>query len=134
MPGSQHDRPTNSYEHVLLFSKRPRYFWDEAAIAEPASMKPQRRLTPEKSRMNGHAIQAWKEPRLLREEVTTDTRDGMRTARDVWDIKADQVDVNADFFRLRSDLSAVDRAYVLSELLKRGCVGNIDDNSSAESQ
>ena len=37
MPNSQQDRPTSSYEHLLLFSKRERYFWDQDAVREPYS-------------------------------------------------------------------------------------------------
>lgn len=36
MPESVTDRPTKSHEYVFLFAKSPRYFYDAAAIAEPA--------------------------------------------------------------------------------------------------
>jgi DNA modification methylase len=36
MPESVRDRPTSSYEHVFLFSKREKYFHDADAIAEPS--------------------------------------------------------------------------------------------------
>ena len=35
MPESVRDRPTSAHEHVFLLSKRDRYFYDTAAIAEP---------------------------------------------------------------------------------------------------
>ena len=35
MPESVTDRFTNSYEHVFLFSKLPRYFFDQDAVREP---------------------------------------------------------------------------------------------------
>jgi DNA modification methylase len=37
MPESVTDRPVSSYEHVFLLTKRPRYYYDCAAIAEPVS-------------------------------------------------------------------------------------------------
>lgn len=37
MPESVTDRPTRAHEYLFLFSKRPRYFYDAAAIAEPIS-------------------------------------------------------------------------------------------------
>jgi DNA modification methylase len=37
MPESVTDRPTSAHEHVFLLAKSPRYFWDAAAIAEPAT-------------------------------------------------------------------------------------------------
>lgn len=35
MPESAKDRPSNKYEHLFLFSKSPRYFFDLDAISEP---------------------------------------------------------------------------------------------------
>lgn len=35
MPGSQKDRPTSSWEPILLFSKSQRYFYDHVAVMEP---------------------------------------------------------------------------------------------------
>ena len=35
MPENVKDRPTRSYEHVFLFSKSSRYYYDASAIAEP---------------------------------------------------------------------------------------------------
>lgn len=37
MPESVTDRPTRSHEYIFLLSKSPKYFYDAAAIAEPAS-------------------------------------------------------------------------------------------------
>lgn len=37
MPESCRDRPTSAHEHVFLLTKRARYFYDSAAIAEPAT-------------------------------------------------------------------------------------------------
>lgn len=85
MPESVRDRPTRAHEYVYLLSKQSRYFYDSAAIAEPATMKPQRRLAPQASRANGHAVDAWKEPRILRDEPAPDG-DGTRNKRSVWTI------------------------------------------------
>jgi hypothetical protein len=40
MPEPVQDRPTSSHEHILLFSKQPRYFWDQDAVKEPGSQHP----------------------------------------------------------------------------------------------
>ena len=37
MPESVKDRPTRCYEHILLFSKSRRYFYDADSVAEPAA-------------------------------------------------------------------------------------------------
>jgi DNA modification methylase len=42
-------RPTKSTEAVLLFAKKPGYFFDQEAVREPHEMQPQRRLTPRHS-------------------------------------------------------------------------------------
>jgi len=36
MPESVRDRCTRAHEYIFMFSKRPRYFYDTAAIAEPS--------------------------------------------------------------------------------------------------
>jgi DNA modification methylase len=35
MPESVKDRPTSSYEHVFMFTKSSRYYWDADAVREP---------------------------------------------------------------------------------------------------
>lgn len=35
MPESVRDRPTSAWEPIFMFTKQPRYFWDQAAVAEP---------------------------------------------------------------------------------------------------
>jgi DNA modification methylase len=46
MPESVTDRPTSAHEHIFLFAKSERYFYDADAVKEAAEMTPQRRLTP----------------------------------------------------------------------------------------
>ena len=36
MPESVTDRPTSAHEHIFLFAKQPRYFWDAEAVKEGA--------------------------------------------------------------------------------------------------
>lgn len=37
MPESVKDRPTKSYEHIFLLSKRPQYFYDQDAVNQPVT-------------------------------------------------------------------------------------------------
>lgn len=46
MPESVRDRPTSAWEHVWMFTRSRTYFWDADAVRQPATMAPQRRLTP----------------------------------------------------------------------------------------
>jgi DNA modification methylase len=45
MPEPVRDRFTDAYEHILMFTKSAKYFWDADACQEPAVMKPQNRFT-----------------------------------------------------------------------------------------
>jgi DNA modification methylase len=45
MPESVTDRPTRAHEVVYLLSKRERYWYDADAVREPHMMRPQRRLS-----------------------------------------------------------------------------------------
>ena len=37
MPSSVTDRPSTSHEYIFLLTKRPRYYWDNEAVKEPAA-------------------------------------------------------------------------------------------------
>jgi DNA modification methylase len=45
MPSSVTDRPTSSHEHVFLFSKQGRYYYDIDAIREPHATKDERNIS-----------------------------------------------------------------------------------------
>lgn len=49
MPESVTDRPTDSYEHILMLTKNARYYWDGDAVAEPFNY-PERRYNPDTSK------------------------------------------------------------------------------------
>ena len=53
MPESVTDRPTKAHEHVFLLSKSPRYFYDAAAIAEPAAYADSRRESKRRGEFSG---------------------------------------------------------------------------------
>jgi len=56
MPSSVRDRCTTAHEQLFLFSKSPRYFFDQEAISEPASgteARPQQRRARELARKAG---------------------------------------------------------------------------------
>lgn len=47
MPESVSDRPTDSYEHILMLTKSERYFWDAEAVREPQTGNAHSRGTEE---------------------------------------------------------------------------------------
>ena len=83
MPESVKDRPTSSHEHVFLLSKQPDYYFDRKAIAEPATSKPQRRLTTGGYSPEGAKVRM---VRAMRTDpgVYGSEGDGLRNRRDVW--------------------------------------------------
>jgi DNA modification methylase len=75
-PESVKDRPMHQYERVFLFSKRPRYYFDETPLLEPA-----------KRASLARADRAWGEADIDAEPLKyTPRADGMRMGWDVWDI------------------------------------------------
>jgi hypothetical protein len=77
MPESVTDRPTRSHEYVFLLAKSSSYFYDAAAVSEPAVMKPQQRLTPRNGKEQGYPLH--RRPEGGTNPVT-------RNRRSVWEI------------------------------------------------
>jgi DNA modification methylase len=82
MPESVADRPTRSHEHVFMLTKGARYFYDAAAVAEPA-IEAGRLITAYPSDAKLHDTGAFirNRPGLQDRVVPT-----MRNKRDVWEI------------------------------------------------
>ena len=86
MPESVTDRPTRAHEYLFLLAKSERYYYDAEAIKEPATMKPQARLTP-RDFVNGKDAQRAEHRRpdyRLRAEAEQENR--TRNRRSVWTI------------------------------------------------
>ena len=81
LPESVRDRCTKAHEYIFLLSKSERYFFDNAAIKEPETMKPQRRITPRKANPNAkvHGMPAYR-------QQEGGTGGGMRNRRSVWSV------------------------------------------------
>jgi DNA modification methylase len=109
MPESVTDRPTKAHEYVFLLSKRPRYFFDQEAVREPAEWSRWGDQTNRKHEGSGSAagwigskskgqLQGGRHARRYTAEEfkTTDERntryqgpnpsDGGRNVRSVWEI------------------------------------------------
>jgi DNA modification methylase len=85
MPESVNDRPTKSYEEVFLLTKRERYYYDAAAVAEDSvTQDPRRPYTS-----NGAKLLDGRD-----EWLSGQRRDGddftKRNRRDVWRIDEDE--------------------------------------------
>ena len=50
MPGSQQDRPTTAYEHLLMLTRQPHYWFDMEPLRVPHSTDPTNNYRPETSR------------------------------------------------------------------------------------
>jgi hypothetical protein len=87
MPESTKDRPTRSYEYVLLLAKAERYFYDGLAIAEPLARPNEAdRKTPAKFGGADKHVEAGKQSRLHSGNEYRGTPTGTRNCRDVWTI------------------------------------------------
>jgi DNA modification methylase len=85
MPESVTDRCTKAHEYIFLLSKTPRYYFDHEAIKEPATMKPQRRLTASNFGARGAGGQARHSGRLV--EMSEPGRQyETRNKRSVWTV------------------------------------------------
>lgn len=90
--GNVHDRPTISHEYLFLLSKGPDYFYDQDAIREPHTSRPQRRAVPRRPRTRpGQPAQSYS-THALREEPAVDGHPLGRNARSVWYIPTERSD------------------------------------------
>ncbi len=82
MPESVRDRPTSAHEHVFLLTKGPKYYYDAAAIAEPAVAD-----HPSGNGFKRGARETYKDANGARgsDEQWTDVG-GTRNVRNVWTI------------------------------------------------
>jgi DNA modification methylase len=85
-PESIKDRPTQAYEHVFLFSKSERYYYDAEAVREP-------HVTPRRYRSRKHGRQAFRGQESLRARGNMEAcskpedryfHEGGRNLRNVW--------------------------------------------------
>lgn len=86
MPESVTDRLSSRHEHLFLFSKQPRYWFDLDAIREPHTMRPQRRPSGHKERQRLGVLPAQTHSTSQRDEPGVDGHPLGRNPGDVWDI------------------------------------------------
>jgi len=80
MPESVTDRPTKSHEYLFLLTKSARYYYDGAAIAEPAGDHPSGQLERGENHQNGRSAFGTGVPWVPGDQGVT------RNARSVWSI------------------------------------------------
>lgn len=80
MPESAADRPTSAHEHMFLLAKSLRYYYDAAAIAEPAVYRGE----PKPGRQEAATQTGGAHSRTLGAERA----DGLRNKRSVWEVPA----------------------------------------------
>lgn len=86
MPESVRDRPTKSHEYLFLLAKRPKYYFDSDAIAEPAKDAGEIRVVTERSLSNRQANVPGRTPSgngILGSKILIKPT---RNRRDVWTI------------------------------------------------
>lgn len=79
MPESVTDRPTKAHEYLFLLSKKPRYYYDAAAIAEPGTQHDQGTL-------GEHAGQKYAAIKDVSSSTLKDPNRTSRNKRSVWTV------------------------------------------------
>jgi site-specific DNA-methyltransferase (cytosine-N4-specific) len=87
MPESVTDRPTKSHEHVFMLAKRGDHYFDQDAVREPHTMKPQRRRKPHKPRQPDLLMPPQTHSGSQRDEPGVDGHPLGRNIRDVWTVQ-----------------------------------------------
>ena len=96
LPESVKDRPTKSYEHLFLFAKSSRYYYNAAAIMEPAAESSLKRYARGRSGQNKYG-------RFSEQGINgTDYNERMqgktmRNKRDVWNISTNSYRMGEHF-------------------------------------
>ena len=116
MPESVTDRCTKSHEYLFMLSKRPSYYFDQEAVREKQTWDVS--LGKEGvGKFSGRDGLGWEYGQRGHEPNPNG-----RNIRTVWT-------ANKPKWKLRSDLSDGDRAYVLAELNRRGLLASSPDNT-----
>lgn len=83
LPESVRDRCTKSHEYIFLLSKRPRYYFDAAAISEPIAGSSARRYGQDLAGQKGSNRQPGKDAPM---KAALPRVSGRRNKRDVWTV------------------------------------------------
>jgi site-specific DNA-methyltransferase (cytosine-N4-specific) len=86
MPESIKDRLSSRHEHLFLFSKSSRYWFDLDSIREPHTMRPQRRPRGHKERQKLGVLPAQTHSTSRRDDPGVDGHPLGRNPGDVWSI------------------------------------------------
>ena len=107
MPESVTDRPTRSHEYVFLLTKSERYFYDAAAIAEPATTSSVKKWTDGGSdKQRGHGRRHAGFNGRYAERLAVKGAPTTRNARSVWSIAVKPFS-GAHFATMPPDLAEV---------------------------
>jgi DNA modification methylase len=103
MPTSSKDRPGDSYEHIFMFTKNPKYYWDKVAAKEVAKRDKWGKALPKKYEGYGKLLEVPEEeledrkgPYRMktqfrykhdREKDAAVMANETRTMRDIWNIQ-----------------------------------------------
>ena len=97
LPESVKDRPSKSYEHIFLFAKSPKYYFDYKAIQEPIKEVTAARYTRGRSgKAKYSGTQASQGIDRKTDAVTEETRQ-YRRKRDVWEVSTNTYRMDEHF-------------------------------------
>lgn len=97
LPESVKDRPTKSYEHIFLFSKSQKYYYDYAAIQEPLKQVSIDRYKRGRSPNTKYAEEKI-QPNINRQHTDfSDFDQQYRRKRDVWEVSTNTFKMDEHF-------------------------------------
>lgn len=117
MPESVRDRPTRAHEYLFLLTKSEKYFYDQHAVLEPHTMRPQARPHGHKRRRPGVDMPEHTWGGTQRDEAAVDGNPDGRNLRTVWAVNP-QPYKGAHFATFPPDLV---RPCILAGTSARGC-------------
>ena len=97
LPESVKDRPSKSYEHIFLFAKSPKYYFDYKAIQEPIKdVTAERYMRGRSGKAKYSGTQASQGIDRKTDAVTEETRQ-YRRKRDVWEVSTNTYRMDEHF-------------------------------------
>lgn len=97
LPEAVKDRPAKCYEHIFLFAKSPKYYFDYEAIQQPIKAVTAERYTRGRSGKTKYSGSPPVQNIDMNTAAITDERRKMRRCKDVWEVSTNTYKMDEHF-------------------------------------
>ena len=97
LPESVKDRPSKSYEHIFLFAKSPKYYFDHKAIQEPIKEVTAARYTRGRSGKAKYSETKMSQGIDRKQDAVTEENRQFKRKRDVWEVSTNTFRMDEHF-------------------------------------